>query len=257
MDPSLLNAWELKAKLHFIKQEFKQAMDACNEVKDLGPLAELNKKYSQLKNDDSIELSHEQYLGLLKELQGKSLSRQFANLIHAKVFSDLSTEERIVFCKGALVIHNLGMNLKHFSFDPKSKHLNVSGNKGLKTILCLQNFPALSADLSGTKIADFIGFRGQNLRSLNVSNTAIYQLQSLENKNLQELNISHTGVRNLSPIFNWSLRKLNISHTEVKDIFQVLHFPLLEELVIHEGQFSAKDLQQIPSSVKLIQVKFK
>ena len=105
------------------------------------------------------------------------------------------------------------------------------------------------------KIADFIGFRGQNLRSLNVSNTAIYQLQSLENKNLQELNISHTGVRNLSPIFNWSLRKLNISHCEVKDIYQVLHFPLLEELVIHKGQFSTKDLQQIPSSVKLIQVK--
>ena len=214
----------------------------------------MNAEYAIYKKDDSKPLSPDDYLKLIKTLRDKQLIRQFANLIHYKIFSPLSLEERIAFCKKAIVLHNYLIESLKFHFDKQSRHLDLSGNLQLEVALCFQNFPAESADFSNTKIPNFICFRGQKLRSLNVSHTEIYELHSFENYDLKELDISHTGVSNLTPIAEHSIHKLNISHTQIKGIQTVLKLSSLQELVIHKGQFSAVEYLLIPESIQVIEV---
>lgn len=127
----------------------------------------------------------------------------------------------------------------------------MTNNKDLMVILCLQNFPSVSADVSYTGIKDFIGFREQKLLALNVSNTAIYELHSLENPELQNLDISHTGVSNVARLVGRPIKRLNISHTPIDGIAHILKLPLLENLTIHKGQFTKSDLYHLPKNVKL------
>ncbi|WDE97646.1 serine/threonine-protein kinase [Lentisphaera profundi] len=254
LDETLIEAWKLKANIHFIRQEFKAAQEAFEKADDKSPLAKVNAEYAMYKDDDSKPLNAEDYLNLVKTLRDRQLFRQFANLIHYKIYSDLTVEERIAFCKEAVILHNYPMEPLKFYFDKQSRHLDLSGNLQLEVALCFQNFPAESADFSNTKIPNFICFRGQKLKYLDVSHTEIYELHSLENADLIDLNLSHTGVSNLTPLEDFSIRKLNISHTQIKGIQTVLKLNYLQELIVHKGQFSPLAYHVLPKTVKVIEV---
>ena len=254
LDDSLIEAWELKARLHFIRQEFKAAKIAFIRIGEETQLSLVNKEYVLLKDDDKKQLSVQDYLKLMTKLRDKHLLRDFSNLIHYKIFSDITLEERIEFCKGALIIHNNLASSVDFAYNKEKRHLNLSGNTDLQVILCLQNFPAVSADVSHTNIKDFIGFRQQKLQALNVSHTAIYELHSLENPELQNLDISHTGLNNVARLVGRPIKRLNISHSAIKNIDHILKLPLLEKLIIHNGQLSKDNLYRLPKTVELIVV---
>ncbi|MDD7983872.1 protein kinase [Lentisphaera marina] len=254
LDESLQEAWKLKANLHFIRQEFKAAKEAFKRAREESILTEINSEYVQIKANDKKSLSTKQYLELITQLRDNGLLREFTNLIHYKIFSEISLDERIEFCKGAVIVHNPHMKSLKFKFNREFKHLDLSGNTDMQVALCLQNFPAASADFSYTDISDFIAFRKQSLNALNVAHTSIYELHSLENPELRNLDISHTGIGNLRGLAGRPLIKLNISHNAVTSIGHILQIPQLEELTIHKGQLTKSELYHLPKTIKLIEV---
>ena len=119
------------------------------------------------------------------------------------------------------------------------------------TALILQNFPALSADLSNTGIHNFICFRGQKLKALNVSRTKVLELNTLENEALLDLDISYTAISNLSRLLSLSLRSLNVSHSAVQNVAILRDLKSLEKLTIHKGQLSDEMLGQLSPDLNI------
>ncbi|EDM29354.1 serine/threonine-protein kinase [Lentisphaera araneosa HTCC2155] len=254
LDSSLIDAWELKARINFTRQEFKAAEQAFKRAQVGGGLPLINSEYALQKPKDQDSLSTQQYLKLMTKLRDAGLLREFTNLIHYNIFSDISVDERLDFCKGAIIVHNPHMKSLNFKFNREFRHLDLSANKDLQVALCMQNFPAASADFSHTDISDFIAFRAQQINALNVSHTSIYELHSLENPELRKLDISHTGISNLKRLAGRPLVKLNISHSAVTTIAHLEQMTQLEELIIHKGQFLESDLKFLPETIKVTQV---
>lgn len=254
LDESLQQAWKLKANLHFIRQEFKAAQESFERADEESVFSEINSEWVLTKSNDSKYLTTKEYLELITQLRDSGLLRAFTNLIHYKIFSDISLEERIAFCKGAVVVHNPHMKSLNFKYNKEFRHLDLSNNMEMQVALCLQNFPATSADFSYTDISDFIAFRQQRLNALNVAHTSIYELHSLENPELIKLDISHTGISNLKRLTGRPIVKLNISHNAVTTLGHLLKMPQLEEVIIHKGQVSEEELRTLPPSVKVTQV---
>ena len=91
--------------------------------------------------------------------------------------------------------------------------------------------PLLEVDASHSALTE-VGFEYlSKIHTLDISHTTVNQLSNLPRR-LTKLNIRHTSVQYLSP-----LNRLN----------------LLEELVIHKGQFSKEALESVPPKVKIIQ----
>ena len=261
LDPSMTEAWALKGVLHFIYQEFNSAVEALEKGQGEDGLIKLAKQYAEIKKDDSDDLPLETFLDLFKTA---ILSKQYivvGGLLHYTAYSDMSIEKRIEVCKGIIKIHNhyaLRKEYKNseinFNFNQETKRLDMSNNPGVNTALILQNFPALTADLSNTGIHDFICFRAQPLKSLNVSGTKIIELHTLENYDLLNLNISNTAISNLTKLQLLSLRTLNIAHSSVRSVGVLKGLVSLEKLRIHKGQFNLVELQKILPNTEIIVV---
>lgn len=260
LDPSMTQAWALKGVLHFIYQEFNSAVEALEKGQGEEELIKLAKQYAEIKKDDSDDLPLETFLELFKTM---ILAKQYTvvgGLLHYTAYSDMSIEKRIQVCKGIIKIHNhyiLKRDQKaelNFNFNQETKRLDMSNNPGVNTALILQNFPALTADLSNTGIHDFICFRAQPLKSLDVSGTKIIELHTLENYDLLNLNISNTAISNLTKLKSLSLRTLNISHSSVRSVGILKNLVSLEKLRVHKGQFNLAELQSFLPDTEIIVV---
>ena len=259
LDPNLTEAWGLKGRLHVIYQEFDAAVEALEKNGAAPALLDLAKNFRKIKVDDALELPLDQFLDLFSRLLNNKQFKVLSGLIHHTAYSEMPIDERIKFCKGALLVHNKNYLINkaenqeiHFEYDRQKKHLDISHNQWLYTALILQGFPAQSADLSHTKIRDFICFRNQPLKSLDVSFSKIIELGTLENYDLRELNISHTAIANLAKIREMSLRVLDISHSAVRDSSHLKDLHGLEKLTIHQGQFDEKKLKEALPNTEII-----
>ncbi|WDE98897.1 protein kinase [Lentisphaera profundi] len=260
LDPSLSDAWALKGLLHIIHEQFGAALNALNKCKKKNALKQLAKDFYQIKNDDSQRLSLSHYLKLFQRSLTTGQVKLSGGLIHHKAYSEMPLDQRIEFCKGMIEIHNekslrrfRGGKTINFSYDPKIKKLDLSGNPWMQSALIVQNFPAYAADFSYTGIKNFICFRKQPLRSLNVSGTPIIELHTLENHNLIALNISHTSIGNLRKLKDFTLLKtLNISHSAVRSSAILKDLNGLETLTIHQGQLTESDLKRLNPATKVL-----
>ncbi|WDE98178.1 protein kinase [Lentisphaera profundi] len=115
-----------------------------------------------------------------------------------------------------------------FEFDPKSKHLKISGKK-------LITIGAVYSDhRTGYKNVYFSYFSYLGLQSLDLSHSDFFKLDEIQNLKITKLDISHTLVTNLRPL---------------------AELARLQELVINYEQFPNKTLQNIPSHIKITFVK--
>lgn len=256
INPKLNGAWELKAKVHFVRNEFNLALAAFIKGNQKeSKLSVLCQQYIKIKADDASPLILKDYLGLIKKVSNANLVRQFSNLVHYKIYNKMRLEDRIIFCREVLKMHNLRLKELNFSFDKESESLNVAHNPGLRTAICLQNFPAKHVDLSYTNIQNFICFRNQDLDSINVSNTAITEVNGLHNRHLKELDISHTSISNLIRLERiQNLQKINIAHTNVKNLYSIKKMKFLRVLIVHKGQFPKTALTELSNKVQIITV---
>ncbi|MDD7984036.1 protein kinase [Lentisphaera marina] len=251
LDPSLKEAWHIKAEIHFNSQEFNAALKAFSHATANPDLIKICQKYSEIKPQDSVKLTNDNYLMLFEECIKYKLKPQVAGLLHSKAFSEIDIDERIAFCVGVMKIHNKIESL-HFDFNKKTKHLDISNNPHLDTALAIQNFPCKSIDLSHTAISNFICFRSQPTEILKVSHTNVLELHSLSLDQLRELDISHTSVPNISRLHGSELEVLNISHTNVRDLDFIKEMSQLKKLTVHQGQYNKRQLNEATKGIEVI-----
>ncbi|MCM8536436.1 MAG: serine/threonine protein kinase [Lentisphaeraceae bacterium] len=255
LDESILEAWELKAKVYFVYGDLEKSAEAFRNAKIKTELSELATEYlTKVPKVDKLKI--EDYLRLMKAAFSIRDFDVFGKMTNYQCFSkELSLEDRVTFVKGEIRIRHY-RKMKNekfmFKFDPETGHLDLSDNKWLNTVLCLQNFPAKSVDLSNTSVTNGIGLRAQTLESLNISHTNMIELQSLECDGLKELIVANTGVSNLSPIAHFPIEKLDIRNTGVRNLRSLSLFKKLKVVHVSTLQFGKDELKKIPSHIKVI-----
>ena len=168
----------MKGLLHLINEEFNASVAAFIKSEQVSPLLPIARDFKNIKPNDQMQLSVQQFIKLFEAIQKLQNNQFIGCLIHRKAYSDLTIERRIEFCKKIIKAHNQksfdryeGGKAFNFVYNTKIKQLDLSNNPWLQAAIILQNFPAISANLANTGIKNFICFRNQPLRSLNVSRT--------------------------------------------------------------------------------------
>ncbi|MCM8530639.1 MAG: protein kinase [Lentisphaeraceae bacterium] len=254
LDETILEAWELKAKVYFVYADLEKSVEAFRKAKVSSELSKLAEEYlTKVPKVADIEMTH--YLSLMEAVFALRNYGIFGKMTNLQCYSkDLSIEDRIAFVKGEIRIrHAKKMKEERFmfKFDRESGHLDLSDNKWLNTVLCLQNFPAKSVDLSNTSVSNGIGLRAQTLESLNISRTNMIELQTLECDGLKELIVAHTGVSNLKPVAHFPIERLDIQHTGVRSLRGLAAFRKLKEVIVSKDQFSDDELKKLPAHIKV------
>ena len=254
LDENLKEAWELKGKVHFVMANFKESLKALDKASSNHYIRNIAEQYAGKKGDGE-DFPIQEYVKLMDLIHEKRDFDIFGRMTHYKCYSDMSISDRIEYVKGVITLRHL-KRLKNkgfnFSFDEKSGHLDLSNNPWLNTVLCLQNFPAKSVDLSNTGIFNGIGLRAQTLEKLDISSTNIIELQTLECIGLKELRIANCGVQNLSPISNQPIEVLDIRNTAVRNLRFTHTMKKLKTVHVHDGQFDETQIKQSNPLVKLV-----
>lgn len=250
LNSNLKNAWLLKGKLHFINGEFSEAFTALKNSETDYHLLATAEKYKDIIRTPSIETS----LEILKYLNHKKDFEIFGKMVSRITHSNISIDDRIHFCKEVIIMrHNHKKTYRplKFKFNKKTAHLDISGNRWLANILCLQNFPAKSINASNTGLFIAVAFQSPSLTSLDISSTNITALQSLNNKKLKYLNIANCAIPNLTPIYGLPLEVINIRNTGLRSLSFTKEFKKLKEIHINKGQFSQTFIDNVPPRIKL------
>ena len=255
-DKTVPNAWLLKGKNHFIREEYNQAHTAFlnSKLAAKSDLLKITKQYTKIKTDDKKALTIKQYLKLLKDFRPLNNNDIFNKLIHYKAFEDLSLDDRIAFCTGVIKLLHPSTKTKKFKFkfDKENQHLDLSKNPWLRSILCLQNFPLNSVDLSGSSITTIIGLRAQPLSKINISNTKILSLHSLSNTRIKTLDISRNSIYNINSINNFPIEILYIQNTFISNCSDLKQLPKLKELHLHQDQIKKSELKKLSPQIRII-----
>ena len=254
LDESIEDAWLLKGKIHFIKSQFNECITALDKIGSKLYLRDLAVEFAPIVREGEA-LPIADYIEIMDRVHARKDFEIFGHLTHDKCYSDISLDDRIAYIKGVITLRHRKLmknrQLK-FSYDHKTGHLDLSGNRWLNTVLCLQNFPAKSVDLSNTGINNGIGLRAQTLEKLDISSTDIIELQSLECKGLKELKLANCGIQNLNPVYNYPLEVIDIRNTGIRSLNFTFVMKKLKQLHVKTGQFSEKQLKRASPDVKII-----
>ncbi|WDE97759.1 serine/threonine-protein kinase [Lentisphaera profundi] len=159
---------------------------------------------------------------------------------------------RLKYTQKFLEIFNPKLTALNFNYNPEQTYLDISNNKEMVWAKCLRNFPATRINISHTKLSDVSSFTGMPLLEVDASHSALTEVGFEYLSKIHTLDISNTTVNQLTNIPR-RLTKLNIRHTSVQYLSPLNKLNLLEELVIHKGQFSKEALESVPKKVKIIQ----
>ncbi|MDD7983877.1 serine/threonine-protein kinase [Lentisphaera marina] len=255
-NPNLQKAWRVKANNHFIREEYQAFLKVHEKAaySSTHPMTKLALKYSQIKADDSTALNISQYLNLLTDFKPLNNGHIYFKIIHYKAFQNLDIDDRIKFCKGVITLNHGPKKaaLLNFYFNKSTGHLDVSNNLWLSSHLCLMNFPAKSIDLSNTAIYNSIGLRAMPLEAADLSNTKIIELQTFPSKKVKVLKLSGNTLFHIKPITDLPIEELHIQHTLIVNSQEIALLTKLKKLHLHEGQFSKREMAQIPSNIEII-----
>jgi tetratricopeptide (TPR) repeat protein len=253
-DSNLREAWLVKAKAHFIKEEFHAAIEAFQKIDsshyDL--MIKIAKKFILIKTQDNLALSITQHLNLLSELKPLERGDVYWKIVHYKAFQELSIEDRIDFCHGIIRLTYGETKKLNLKFNPQTKHLDISNNPWLNNSLCFLNFPATSITLSKTGINNPIGLRAIPLEKVDMSYTKIIELQTFPCRQVKELNISHNSITHIAPIIDRPIEILHIQNTLIQNSHDLTQLKHLKELHIHQGQLKPRELENLSKAVKII-----
>jgi serine/threonine protein kinase len=254
LDDTMKDAWLLKGKLHFINGDFSETQYAIKKSGSEHHIIRLSERFRK-EQKPGQQLSTKVYLEILQILNKEKDFDIYGKMVHKIVYSKISLEKRISFCKEVIEMRHQNKKRKdplNFKFNQDTGHLDISNNSWLTYVLCLQNFPAISVNASNTGLYNPIGFKSQQLTSLDISSTNIVALQTLENKNLKYLNIANCAVPNLTPIYDLPLETIDIRNTGLRSLNFTTVFKSLREIHINKGQFNDRHISIVPTHVKLI-----
>ena len=252
LDNELPAAWLIRAKLHFLNEEFNLAYSSFIKAGEDSDLVKLADEYRQVKKDDSLKFTMNKYIDFFNRVSRKlgKGSGLISDLTHVKIYSQISIDDRLHFSRAWIRMFN-DLETLNLSYDSSIRHLDLSHNSTLDFPYVLQNFPARSADFSHTAIDEFICFRAQPLLKLDVSHTKIDKLDTLSNKDLRDLILAHTGISDLSPLKGMPLQSLDIRGCPIKSLTVLESLKQLQQLIISPQQFSPEQIEQVPQGIEI------
>ena len=254
-DDEMIEAWDLKGYLLFIKEDFENSIKAYQKAgKHEGKIVSLAKDSlslgKALNNDEKLK----RRIDLLGRLHKQNDMQTFSFLRSSILLNDMTLDERLVLCKYIINLRNKRQKNVPFNFhyDPQTRTLDISNNPWIRYAYCLRHFPADTINASNTSISHGGNFLNKYVKRLDISHTLILELKRLRCKNLQSLNISGNIIHDLSPLKNYSLVSLDISHTPIRYLNFVLKMPTLKRLYIHKNQFKKVQYRRLPKDLDII-----
>ena len=159
---------------------------------------------------------------------------------------------RLKYTQKFLEIFNPQLTVLNFKYNTDNSYLDISNNKEMVWAKSLRNFPATRINISHTNLSDVSSFLGMPLVEVNASHSSLTEAGFEYLSKIHTLNISHTAVNHLGNLPR-RITKLNIRHTPVQSLGSLNKLNILEELLVHKGQFSKEELDTLSNKVKIIQ----
>jgi eukaryotic-like serine/threonine-protein kinase len=248
-DPTYMEARYYYAMYLFGFHKFSKAIAALDQYK--GPLeTEWLRSLCLMSQQETYEnfITSETFFIILKEL--KTLGRNQKMYHH---FLSLATyiypeKQRWVFAKHYLK----SMCVKNFTFDLKQKEngtyiLSLAGNKGLHSLLPLNNLPISELDASNTDIEEILPTANMPIEKLNISGTHVYSLLPIEGKLIKFINIWETNVRNLKYISEAPLETIYLNN-KWSDLKYLEGINSLRKIYLSRYTFNEQVLKKIQTN---------
>ncbi|MCM8542980.1 MAG: hypothetical protein NE328_22120, partial [Lentisphaeraceae bacterium] len=243
-------AWEIKGLLHFIRQEFSEAIECLKKSRSrkYHNIAEFSLPYQET----ATPLKLDQFISLNQEVQQAQFTHFAGVMRYYELKREKPLEEQIALSKKLLKIQNEHIKDIAYIFDTETMSLDLSTNKNLDSIYALQFLTVKSLNLSNTSITDLIGLRGIPIENLDISHTAVRKIAHMDTKDLRVLNIAHTKIQDIKPLQKSYLVELDIRGLKgiSLDVLKACH--LLKRLIVSPGQFKANQLSVLPDNVEVI-----
>ena len=209
-DPLDKEVWSLKGKIHFIRQEYKEAKIAFSHCRNEGRavwIYPLLDKYIRIKGSKPL-LSLAEMAELIKDIEDRSYSN------HLCAYASMSSLDLEYSVKTAfLALKHIRFNRKvldwHYSYEIKDGKVAVdlSNHPELSDIRALSYLPINKLNISNTNIEDREFMLSFPLEELDISNTKIYNPRAfLKIKTLNQLTIAE----NQFPTINLPKKRLKI-----------------------------------------------
>ncbi|MDD7985600.1 protein kinase [Lentisphaera marina] len=250
-DPNYMEARYFHAIYLFGFHKFSQAMSELDKYQ--GPFkTDWLRSLCLMSQKENYEdfISSETFFIILKRL--KNLTQHQKTYHH---FLSLATyvypeEQRWVFAERYLK----SMCVTNFTFDLQEKlngtySLSLANNKGLHSILALNNLPISELDASNTDIDDISPIANMPIEKLNISSTHVYSLLPLEGKAIKEINIWKTNIRNLKHITDAPLEVIHLNN-KWSDLNYIKDIKSLRTVYLSRYTFNEKVLAKIKAQKK-------
>lgn len=223
LDPSLSEAWELKAKLHIGRLEFNELAQCLFYLKKNDFAHEVHQRWQDWQTPEKLSP-----IEIKKIIDILAKRREFHTLRH--------------LCSGAFLAYPLEDHLK-LSLHAMARR---DGRKISNTGTIKDGLVDLNLYRRG--YANLTALTSLPLRKLSLSRNRVTWLDPLsKQKHLEELDVSYSNVHDLFPLWTLPIKKLNLRGTRVTN-YSIHMLKDLEEL--HVGllrPFSLRQLMRHPT----------
>jgi eukaryotic-like serine/threonine-protein kinase len=166
-DPNNSVAWSVKARLHYFKQEFNQALAAYekSEAADKREaIMAFSEKYAEKPDAEKMSLSD-----LLDWLiESKSISHAYKIIGYSETYIE-ELSERMKLADVLLRKTNASVKNWHYKFDSQEASLDFSSMPPLYSLSAIRNLPIKKLNLSGTSVVEPIDLMRLPLEELDIS----------------------------------------------------------------------------------------
>ena len=189
-DSDNIDAWKLKSRIHFFRQEFKASLDAFSRI-DEGIYKRTKaaaKHYAQFKKNDSELLEADQLIELINTTGNKIAAKQlFEYASNNSPSLDYQLKISLFYLKE---IDNSNVKNWHEVVKVTDGYvqLDFSGHKKLDSLFALRNLPISKLNISNTTVSDIEHLIQMPLNDIDISHTKIMDPRPLlRNKGLQNM----------------------------------------------------------------------
>ena len=229
LDSSLLEAWELKAKLHIGRLEFNKLTQCLAYLNDRHIAHKIHQQWQYWQTPEKLSPTQ---IKVILDILGKHNQHHILRQLCSGAFLDYSLP------------HHLELSLHA---------MERRNSRPVKEVGKIIN-GSIELNLSANNYHDITALASLPLKALNISRNRITWLDPLsKQEKLEDLDVSYSNVHDLFPLWDLPLKKLNLRGTRVTN-YSIHRLTKLEE--IHIGKLRAFSLNQFINhpSLKVIYI---
>ena len=217
---------------------------------------QFHKYASIMETFDKENVTTENLLGLMRELQKDGYSFAIIQMLISMKNDFASFEDKFNFCKQVIKILNPGQQDLHmvYAITRRELFVNMSSNQQLQDIRPLICLDIHHLNLAFTNVQTLDSLKTMPLRTLNLKFCNISDLSALQNLKLESLDISGSLVHDLSPLRNSRLQQLIITDLNIQSLQPLVELRTLRYLLLSRTSKNLRLLQEakLPTTTRII-----